>query len=270
MPTSTPPGHAPGNRPVTVIALGAVMLLGIVGVLMMRHRTATGGGQNDAQVCATLLQQTEAISLASQTGDAKVFERYFDPAIVFTNEEGTVAGKKDTVEGTTPATGPVTRVAKVTDWSCHASGDVAATSFVDEVTQPLGGQTLTFRYRSTEAWRRDVREGTEAGWLLLASETLTLSREPWAVSLPPAALDEYVGEYHAAADVSVKVERQGNDLVSATNGGAPLPLRAEAKDVFFVPGHLGTRKIFRRDDGGHVTGYVSRTAGGDLVLTRSG
>ena len=259
-----------------VLALGAAVVLSVAAVVMLRHHGGSAGGQTEAAVCARLLQQTEDISEASQTGDARVFERLFDPAIVFTSEDGTVAGKKDTIDQTTPAAGPVTRTARVTDWTCRASGDVAATSFVDELTQHVGGaadaggQTLTFRYRSTEAWRRDVREGTEAGWLLLASETLTLPREPWAEPLLPAILDEYVGEYRASPSLSVTLVRQGDDLLSSTNGAEPLPLRAEVKDVFFVPGHPDTRKIFRRDQTGHVNGYVSRSPGGDVVLTRSG
>ncbi len=231
----------------------------------MRGRARAGSAQTDADVSALLLRQTEEISSASQTGDAAVLARYLDPAVVFTSEEGAVAGKDDTVAGTKPHTGPGTRTAKVTDWTCRRAGDTAATSFIDELTQQVSGQTLTFRYRSTEAWRRNE----QGEWRLLASETLTLPREPWAVPLEPAALDEYVGDYQGGPELAVKLAREGNDLVTSTNGSPPLPLRAEVKDVFFIPGHPGSRKIFHGDATGHVTGYVSRNAGGDLTLTKS-
>ncbi len=262
MPTSTPPGTSPGNRAATVVAVGAMIVLAVGAFVTLHARSTT---QSDAEVTALLLRQTEEISSASQTGEAAVFERYFDPAIIFTSEEGTVAGKEDTVAQTKPHTGPGTRTAKVTDFTCRRAGDTAATSFVDELTQQVSGQTLIFRYRSTEAWRRNE----QGEWRLLASETLTLPREPWAVPLDAATLDEYVGDYQGGPELAVKLVRQGNDLVTSTNGSPPLPLRAEVKDVFFVPEHPGTRKIFHRDASGHVTGYVSRNAGGDLALTKT-
>jgi hypothetical protein len=41
-------------------------------------------------------------------------------------------------------------------------------------------------------------------------------------------------------------------------------LKAEAPDVFFVPGQPRVRKIFLRDASGHVTGFVDRREGRDV------
>ena len=258
MPTSTPPGSGPGNRAVTVVVVGSALVLVVGGVLAFRHREPSK--QTDDEVSALLQRQTEELSRAAQTKEAAVLERYLDPAIVYTREDGTVGGKTDILG----APGLTSRGA-ISDFHCHVVGDVAVTSFLGEVAQPVGGQTLTFHRRATEAWHRDE----QGNWRLVASETLTVPREPWAEALAPELLDDYVGEYRSGPDLSVAITREGNDLVTSSNGTPPEPLRAEAKDLFFVPGHLGTRRIFRRDAGGHVTGYVSRNAGGDLTLTKS-
>jgi hypothetical protein len=50
---------------------------------------------NDAELSSLLKKQTEEFSQAGQKGDVAVFDRYLDPEVVFTNETGSIATKKD-------------------------------------------------------------------------------------------------------------------------------------------------------------------------------
>ena len=47
-----------------------------------------------------------------------------------------------------------------------------------------------------------------------------------------------------------------------------VPLRAEVRDVFFIPGWPRIRIIFQRNAGGRVAGYLKRQDERDLLFTK--
>lgn len=219
----------------------------------------------DEDLSALLKRQTQAFSDAGQRGDAAVLDRYLDPEVVFTNETGDIATKKDLVDGTspTPATAPK-RTIEVTHWALRRQGEGLATAtFIDEVTQDFHGQTLVLRFQSTETWARRPH-----GWKMIASHTMNVQKDPPEIALPRAELDDYVGVYQVGPAFQVRISREGEGLVSAAGGGAAAPLKVEVKDVLFTPGAPNVRKIFQRDAVGHITGYVSRRDGVDVVLKK--
>jgi hypothetical protein len=57
---------------------------------------------DDADLSTLLKRQTQAFSEAGRRGDAATINRYLDRDVVFTNETGAIATKKELVEGTTP------------------------------------------------------------------------------------------------------------------------------------------------------------------------
>ena len=94
-------------------------------------------------------------------------------------------------------------------------------------------------------------------------------QDPPAAQLEAALLDQYVGTYKVGADLVYTISRQGDHLTGAVNGGPPVMLEAELPDVLFTPGRPRIRRIFKRDDSGRVTGYVSRREGRDVMFTKS-
>jgi hypothetical protein len=216
---------------------------------------------------ALLQRQTQALSEAGQRGDASVLERYLDPDVVFTNETGAIGGKKDIVDSTTPPPpGGPKRTIQVTQWSLRRQGaDLATATFVDVVTVQVTGQTQTLNFQSTETWAQ--RRGA---WRMIASHTMNVQKDPPAIALSAADLNAYVGTYELFPGFQVHITRGDGGLVSSTNGAKPVPVRAELKDVLFAPGTPNVRRIFQRDAQGHVTGYISRRDGSDLVLKKVG
>jgi hypothetical protein len=77
------------------------------------------------------------------------------------------------------------------------------------------------------------------------------------VPLTPTAMDELVGTYTLSPDLSYDVRRSVAVLVGQETGRKPDTLRAETRDVLFVPGRPPYRKVFRRDGGGHVVDFAS-------------
>jgi hypothetical protein len=216
-------------------------------------------------VSALLERQTQAFSDAGQRGDTAAMARLLDPGVLFTNEDGIVSDRRDLLSGgPAPSQKGVSQSITVTQWVLRRFGNVAIAGFVDDqIIIHFHGQVLNYKYRSTETW---IERG--ATWKMVASQTLALQQDPPAMALPSRELNDYVGTYAVAPDFTVTISRRGDTLVSSTNGGKAVPLAAEVRDVLFTPGVPRSRKIFRRDANGDVTGYVSRREGRDLVLTK--
>jgi len=213
---------------------------------------------------AVIKRQSQEFSDASASGDAAVLGRLLDDHVVFMNESGETATKHDIVDGAQPPAKGMSNTLVQEGLSVALHGNVAVTSFTDVSTVQFHGQTLHAKYLSTEVWLKEAD-----GWKMISSQTMAAQDDPPAVALPAKTLDEYVGRYQAG-DFVYRIERHGDELTGTPDGGKPVALKAELRDVLFTPGQPRTRRIFQRDAAGRVTGFVSRREGHDLVLKRAG
>jgi ketosteroid isomerase-like protein len=216
-------------------------------------------------VAALIKRQSQEFSDASAAGDAVVLARYLDDNVIFMNETGNVATKKDIVSSAGPPPAGLDHKLVQKDFQIQLHGTVAVTSFVDESTLTTHGQTFHTSYKSTEVWMKKGKD-----WKMISSQTMTVIDDPPAVALPAKSLDEYVGRYQAGDDFVVVISKADGGLAGSTNAGPPVGMKAELHDVFFVPGQPTLRRIFERDESGKITGLVSRRNGHDLVLKRVG
>lgn len=214
--------------------------------------------ENDRAVVERLSRE---FSDASAAGDGKTLARLADERVIFMNETGELATHKDLAESTPPPAGVENRLVQ-SDVRIELHGDTAVTSFTDNLTQHANGAERTTSFLSTEVWQKKHGE-----WRLVSSQTMTKPKEPVAVALDAAQLDDYVGTY-SANGITVKIERDGDTLNSATGGAAATKLDMEARDVAFTPGQPRLRRVFIRD-GGKVTGFLSIRESGDLYFKRS-
>lgn len=241
--------------------VGCACVAACVGIVLATVPLLTGARPESVE--ALIKRQSQEFSDASASGDAAVLAKYLDDNVTFMSDGGDVGNKKDLLDGVSP-TPPQRRQKLVqTDWQFHQFGSIAVTSFTDNSTADIFGQHIEARFRSTEVWRK---EG--GAWKMISSQTMPVADDPPAIALPAATLDEYVGRYQAAPDYVVTVTRTPDGLALASGNAAPVPLKAEVRDVFFAAGQPRVRRIFQRDAEGHVTGFVSRREGHDLVLTR--
>lgn len=216
-------------------------------------------------IAAKIKRQSQEFSDASASGDTKTLARYLDDRVIFINEGGDMATKKDiTTPGPAGQKGFSNKLVQ-TDFHIEVHGKVAVTSFTDNATMHFGEQTMTPSFRSTEVW---LDEGD--AWRMISSQTVALSDDPPAKPLTSAELDEYVGTYQATPDFSVTITRQGDQLLSVTNGGKSTPLLAEVRDVLFTPGQPRTRRVFDRDRNGKVSGFSSRREGHGFEFKKVG
>jgi ketosteroid isomerase-like protein len=210
--------------------------------------------------CGFLHQRTQAFSDAGQRGDGAAMAEMLDSKVIFFNETGDKATRADMAGATPPAAGTPVRTITTTDWDCKVFGDVAVTSFIDVLEQ---GKPSEMKFRSVETWRK---EG--AGWKMIGSETLTLQQDPDPVVLAATVLDEYAGSYEAGAGMKFIFARKGDDLVASLNGGAETAQKAQARDIFFTPGHGTTPKVFQRGDDGKITGFIYLRGKNSIVFKR--
>jgi ketosteroid isomerase-like protein len=223
----------------------------------------TGAFAGDDDI-ATITRLSQEFSDASAVGDAKVFEKYLDDDVIFMDESGALSTKHDIVAGATPPAEGISNKLVQSDLDIKLHGNVAVTSFTDNSSVNVYGQISKARYRSTEVWMKK-----NGAWKMISSQTLALPDDPAQTHLPADALDQYVGSYDAGPKLTIKIERKGDSLVSATNGGKTNLLLVEVRDVLFTPGQPRLRRIFERDATGKIIGFNARREGHDLHFKRS-
>ncbi|HWC65925.1 MAG TPA: DUF4440 domain-containing protein [Thermoanaerobaculia bacterium] len=216
-----------------------------------------------ANVSAALERQTQELFDATSSGDAKVWEKYLDPAVRYTDENGTLLGKKDLVGSTKPLPAGVSGTIRVTDFHATVHGDVAVATHVEDEHENYHGHALHCRYRTTDTWIH-----APDGWRLIAGQVLAVREDPPAVPIPAARRAEYVGTYALAPDVDYEIRGNGEGLEGRQTGRPWEELRAEAPDVLFVPGKPRYRDVFRRDAAGKIIGFAERREAWDLVWTK--
>jgi hypothetical protein len=105
--------------------------------------------------------------------------------------------------------------------------------------------------------------GWLAAWEAAGRQPVTRSE----VSLPAAALDEYVGVYPIDKSARFTVLRRGDGLVARLTGQPFFPVFASAKDEFFYK-VVDAQLSFHRDASGKIEGLTLHQNGRDIPATR--
>jgi hypothetical protein len=87
------------------------------------------------------------------------------------------------------------------------------------------------------------------------------------VVLSHQQIDELAGTYRAG-ELTYRIRRDGDRILGSRVGRPEVKLKAEARDVLFVPGQPRSHKIFRRDAKGNVVAFADRRENRDLVWSR--
>ncbi|HEY1308869.1 MAG TPA: nuclear transport factor 2 family protein [Vicinamibacterales bacterium] len=231
--------------------------------------SAAGGWVVFAQDAATddvtkvLQKQTQALMDAVSSGDARVWDRYLDPAVLYLNEDGVRKNKADVLKGIVPLPKGISGSIMVSALDVRLHGDTAIATHNDLETENYFGHRINAEYRTTDTWMR-----TPQGWKLVASQVHAQQIDPTAIRLAPAKLDEYVGVYRLNDEITYTIRRQGDGLSGVRSGRQPQTLSIEAADVMFVAGQPRSRKIFLRLGDGRISGFVDRREGREIPWTK--
>lgn len=218
---------------------------------------------SDKNLTRQLQGYTQELMDAVTYGRSAVWDKYLDSAMSYTTEDGTVLGKRELVAQIKPLPEGVSGNLKVTDFKLIRHGPVVIATHVDDEHENYHGQKLHCQYRTTDTWIQ-----TPAGWRLIASQVLALRTDPPSVPLAREQTNEYVGRYQLSPEILYEIRRKGDGLVGLETGRKPETLKAEARDVLFVPGKPRYRMIFRRGPDGRITNFAERREAWDLVWNR--
>jgi len=218
---------------------------------------------DDAALRAKLQAKTQALLDGVATGNKAVWDAATDPALIYVNENNEVLTKAALLAQTTPNPPGLVGHLPITNYQLQRHGDVAVATYIVDEHLDYHGQMIRTKFRTTDTWH-----STKAGWKLIASMTLAALDDPPAIALPPAKLAEYAGRYELTPDIHYTVRVDGGRLLGLRDGGKEVELKAEAADIFFVPGSPRSRKVFYRDSSGRVTGFGDRREGHDIKWRR--
>ena len=212
----------------------------------------------------TLRMQTQQLLDAIAPGDVAVWDHWLDPAVLQVDENDTVRGKAEILKEIQPLPKGLVGHLQVTEFRMALAGDVAVATHEDDESLDYFGQMLRSRFRMTDTWHR-----TAAGWRLLGSQVLAVHQDPPAATLDAATLCAYAGRYVLTPEISVTARCEGAVLVFERAGRANRTFLPELKDQFFEPGQPRTRRLFQRDAGGAITGFVDRREERDIQWKRA-
>ena len=210
-----------------------------------------------------LKRQTQELADAVGPGTVAVWDEYLDSQVLFVDESGAVATKKEMLDQLKPLPEGVSGSIAVTEFVVADHGDVAATTYVEDEHENYHGHELHCQYRATDTWKK-----TPAGWRLISSQVLALRTDPPAIALPVAALASNCGKYALTPAIAYEIRLKGDGLEGQQTGRKAEQLRVEAPDVLFVPGKPRYRYILLRDAAGKITGLAQRREAWDLVWKR--
>lgn len=235
----------------------------LIGVVLLASLSSGAAAPASEDVPGLLRRQTQELIDAVTAGSAAVWDRYLDPKVTYTTEDGTVLDKAKMVEQTKPLPKGVSGDIQVVDFKATVHGNVAVATYVSDEHEDYHGHKLHCQYRSTETWVQ-----TRAGWRMIAGQVLALRTDPPAAPFTKKQVEEYSGRYALTPEITYEIRAKDGGLVGQRTGREPEVLKAEAPDVLFVPGQTRYRKVFLRGSDGRVTGFAERREAWDIVWKR--
>jgi hypothetical protein len=244
-----------------------IVLVLVIGALVTAHAQVPAARAADAAsgeaLAAELRRNTQMLLDAIAPGDVAVWDKWLDPAALQVDENDVVRGKPEILAELKPLGAGLVGHLYIDDFRMTASDNVAVVTHEDNETLDYHGQMLRSRFRMTDTWHK-----TSNGWRLLGSQVLAVLQDPPSVSLDQPTLCSYAGRYALTSTIVATIRCATDRLLVAREGQPERTFIPEVKDVFFEPGQPRTRRIFLRDSGGRVTGFVERREARDVRWVR--
>ena len=229
------------------------------------------GAQTDAATQHSRDATVERLKRAMQElldaiapGDVAVWRKYLAEGCIFTDEEGNVKTKAELLDELKPLPKGYVGSIKMGEPKVFAQDNVIVMTHRDREELELYGQKLVTWFHLTDTWARQQ----DGQWRLVAAHVSAIPNERKPIAVSPNKLDEYVGQYDLAADVSYTVTREGERLFGQRTGRAKEELLPLCADTFYRKGVWRGEKIFERDGKGKVVRMLDRRENNDLVWSK--
>jgi hypothetical protein len=202
----------------------------------------------------------QALLDATAPGDPAVWDKTLTSDAVYVDENGAIMTRADLMKRLVPLPANISGQIEITDFAARFDGDTALVIRTDDESEIWHGIPMRATYITTETWLCRANQ-----WQLAMIHAYVEAKDPPAIALPSAELDEYVGRY-TAADLSLTIRRDGAQLVQQrADAKSAHTLFVELRDVLFIPSQPRIKQLFQRDASGHITGFIDRREGEDVV-----
>jgi Domain of unknown function (DUF4440) len=217
-----------------------------------------------ASVQGQLRAYDQALLDAIAPGDRALWDRYLTKDALYIDENGAIMSREKFLAELNPLPQGSSGHIAIVEYQAAIHGGIALVVHRDDEYEDYHGIPLRAGYLMTETW---IKEGPD--WRLAMVHAYVIPKDPPAQKTPEKLLNDYVGQYRAAADLVYSVRREGPRLVGQSIKGPSVALIQESPDVFFVAGKPRDRKIFTRDEHHKIVNFVDRREGEDLVYRRT-
>lgn len=225
--------------------------------------TMAAGAAPPANTAAEFRARDQALLDALATGKKPVWEKALGDDAIYIDENGAIYTRAQLLSQVTPLPPHVSGHIDIASYRLQLMGDTALVLHKDDEFETWHGHALKAQYIMSETWHRDG-----GAWKLAMLHVYVVAKDPPAVTLPAAKLEEYVGRYKAAPELLDVIARDGARLTLSYNGKPAKPLLVESPDMLFVPGEPRFRYVFERDRMGRITGFIERREGENILWKR--
>jgi hypothetical protein len=219
--------------------------------------------QSTGDVTFFLKSKDQALLDAIAPGDRAVWDGVLAPDFFYADENMRIISRADFLKELQPLPKGSSGNIVITTYEMHRVGDTAIVVHRDSETENYFGSELRAEYLMTETWQLFAGD-----WKLRNIHCAAIPVDAPTIELNPTQMDELVGTYQAGT-LRYIIRREGERLLGSQPGRREVELKAETRDVLIVPGQPRSRKVFRRDKAGKVTGFADRRENRDLVWSRS-
>lgn len=205
---------------------------------------------------------TQQLLDAVATGDKAVWDRHLADTCLYSSEDGRTLTKAQLLEELRPLPQGYVGKLRVANAQVRQYGDTAIITYDAMEELEIYGQLIKTRFHTTETYLNQ-----NGRWQMVASQVLVVPSDLAPVELDTKLLDDYVGEYEMAPQVTYSVSHEGKRLFGQRAGRGKEELWPESADRFFRKGVRG-EKIFVRDERGRVIRLVDRRDNNDIIWKR--
>jgi len=248
------------------IVILSIALALIFGLFSVQGQTANDAAINRSHdpIVEQLKRAMQELLDAVAPGDLAVWQKYLAEGCLYTDEEGNVKTKQELLKELKPLPKGYHGSIKMGEPKVFAHENVIVLSHRDHEELELYGQKLITWFHSTDTWAKSQ----DGQWKLVAVQVMAIPNERKPLAVSPKILDEYVGQYQLAPDVTYTITREGDKLWGQRTGRGKEELLPLCADTFYRKGIWRGEKVFERDARGGVIKLLDRRENNDLVWTK--
>lgn len=225
--------------------------------------TARGGADEASpRLVDQLTGVVQEIYDAVISGERATWERVLADSFVLVDRDGAMKSKLELLPELRPLPQSISLQLGIAEAKARDLGQTAILTYLTREVEVIWGQTLHVDYRNMMVFGR--RQGV---WQLEAWQYVEIPKDGTPVRVDPSIYDQYVGTYEAAPEVRYVVTHRDGRLFGQRAGRPEAELVPEGEGVFYTP-QSEFRKLFVKDDNGHVMGFLDRRKGSDTFWRR--